>query len=552
MKRIVMILLCLAIVLSACPVLPKEADAPFYDEVFVIVHTNDVHGFIDVEPYVKAVADDMKARYGEGNVITVSAGDVFSGGSAVAHLYGGETIPPIMDAAGYDVLVPGNNDFFFGMDRLLELAGMFDHTTMLCANLFEQDEDGTSGAVRGRSVFDRTRVLETEGGVRIGLFGLTVAGGAMRDGFCSLGTVDGAREATGILEDEGCAVIVGIGHTGWNDDLVTPSVNDVTSAEPVKEVPGIDVYIDAHSHSVINGGSGWVCPETGTLVNQASGKGACVGVVRLYLRDGAVAAKEAELLTDEYLATNYAPDPAVRALVDAAWERLAGDSGEMYIESPYFLNASRVSESRDGRSVRADETNLGDLVADFVRDYTGADAAMVPGCMIRCSVEKGKVFTLDLYNVFAIGCRIYVLDVTGEELLRYMAISLSGLPSESPSFCQISGMSFGYLKEFTLSEDGEKVFTIIDPTAGGEGLEPGRTYRVALSLFDDGTEGLEPELSTMEEAAAAMGEYLRSGRAVILPDVPLPGGRIVPMDDVPSGAAVFEVTAETETVLPGG
>jgi len=34
------------------------------DEVFVVVHTNDVHGFIDVEPYVKAVADQYKAQYG--------------------------------------------------------------------------------------------------------------------------------------------------------------------------------------------------------------------------------------------------------------------------------------------------------------------------------------------------------------------------------------------------------------------------------------------------------------------------------------------------------
>ena len=110
--------------LSETPVLPD------YDEVFVIVHTNDVHGFIDVEPYVKAVADGMKARYGEKNVITVSAGDVFSGGNAVAHLYNGETIPPVMDAAGYDILVPGNNDITVGKDQLQVLAGMFSHTNI--------------------------------------------------------------------------------------------------------------------------------------------------------------------------------------------------------------------------------------------------------------------------------------------------------------------------------------------------------------------------------------------------------------------------------------
>ena len=123
---------------------PETAEGTDYDEVFVIVHTKDVHGFIDVEPYVKAVADDMKAQYGENNVVTVSAGDVFSGGNAVAHTYNGETIPPIMEAAGYDILAPGNNDLFLGRDQLLVLAGMFDHTKVLCANLFEQalDENG--------------------------------------------------------------------------------------------------------------------------------------------------------------------------------------------------------------------------------------------------------------------------------------------------------------------------------------------------------------------------------------------------------------------------
>ena len=174
----------LLLTMTACQEFSESEDQNEYDEVFVIVHTNDVHGFIDVEPYVKAVADEMKAEYGNGNVITVSAGDVFSGGNAVAHLYKGETIPPVMDAAGYDILVPGNNDFNLGGDQLLVLAGMFGHTKVLCANLFEPvpDENGDAAvdeegnAIPGGSVFDHCMTVETEGGVKIGLFGLTVAG----------------------------------------------------------------------------------------------------------------------------------------------------------------------------------------------------------------------------------------------------------------------------------------------------------------------------------------------------------------------------------------
>ena len=54
----------------------------------------------------------------------------------------------------------------------------------------------------------------------------------------------------------------------------------------------------------------------------------------------------------------------------------------------------------------------------------------------------------------------------------------------------------------------------------------------------------------MEEAAAAMGEYLRSGNAVILPDVPVPDRRIVPMDAVPADAVTYQVIVNTEKLLP--
>ena len=554
-NRFLAVLLALLLLLSmaACPALPEESAASDYDEVFVIVHTNDVHGFIDVEPYVKAVADAMKAEYGDGNVITVSAGDVFSGGNAVAHLYNGETIPPVMDAAGYDILVPGNNDIFSGVDHLQALAGMFEHTTLLCANLFTQttdengdpavDEDGNK--IAGESVFDRTMTIETEGGVKIGLFGLTVAGLPF-NGFVTMATIDGAREAVDILKSEGCGVVVGIGHTGWNDDLVTPSANDVTSAEAVREVPGIDAYIDGHSHSIINGGNGWVCPETGTLVNQASCKGACVGVIRLYIKDGAVVDKTAELIAGDSLETHFTPDPAVKALVDAAFARLEGDSGEAYAESPCFLNALRASESADGRSIRTDETNLGDLVADFMRSCADTDVAFASGVMIRCSIEEGTIYTRNLYDVFAIGCNLCVHEVTGEELLQEMAASLADLPYESPAFCQISGASYGYLTEYALNDEGAKIYTIINPIVNGEPLDPAKTYRVATGFNLDETEETEPLISTMEEAAAAMGEYLRSGNAVILPDVPVPDHRIVPMAEVPADAVTYNVIIETE------
>ena len=540
----------------------EELQEPDYDEVLVVVHTNDVHGFIDIEPYVKAVADEYKAQYGADNVITVSAGDVFAGGNAVAHLYQGETIPPVMDAAGYDMMTPGNNDFNLGGEQLLVLAGMYQNTQVICANLFEQvkdengetvvDEDGLP--VPGDTVFPRTMVRQTAGGVKVGVFGISVSGGPLNDEFASTGSIQSAQEAVEILQEEGCGVIVGVGHTGWNDDLVTPNANDTTSAELVKNVPGIDVFVDGHTHSVIGDGNGWVCPETGTLVNQASCKGKCIGVMTLYLKDGKVTDKSARLILEDELQRDYTPDPETLKIVEDDWKRLEGDAGEMYLESDVFLNGYRTSESPDGRSIRTDETNLGDVITDGLRWYAKADVAMMPGFRMRASVPEGKIYTINLYDVFANGCDLYVFEVTGEELLQKMAKSLNDLPVESTQFNQFSGATFGYLPEAKMSEEGQKIFTIVNPTVGGEPLDPKKTYLLAADAGGpDAPEDQEPIFSGMEAAAEAVGAYLKSGEATIYPDVPLPDNRIIPMEQVPEGAVTYEVELEPmEVGGPGG
>lgn len=527
----------------AQPEEPSVEEAP-YDEVFAIVHTNDVHGFISIEPYVKAVADDLKAQYGEENVLTISAGDVFAGGNAVAHLYKGELIPPVMDVAGYDLLVPGNNDFNLGADTLVSLGNAAENMQTICANLYEMKEDGS----QGESIFAPTAEFTTAGGTKVGVFGVTVSGGAIADLFVNPGSIESSQTSVAALQDSGCGVIIGVGHTGWNDDLVTPSSNDTTSAELVKQVPGIDGYIDAHTHSIIGGGNGWVCPETGTLVNQASCKGECVGVMTFYLKDGKVVDKTAELLLTEDLQA-YTPDADTQKLVDEAFARLEADTGDAYTTTEYFLNGLRTSDSADGRSIRTDETNLGDLITDFLCYATGADVALMPGYRIRSSVEAGPVTAVSLYDVFANGADIYVMELTGQELLDKMAGNLIDLPNESTQFNQWGGASFGYV----MGEN--KTFTIVNPMVGGEPLDLEKTYKVAMDLGGpDAPADQDPILSGMEMVAEAMGEYMASPACTIYPDEPTPDKRIVPMEaaDIPADAVTYEVTATMAPPPDGG
>lgn len=246
-----------------------------YDEVIAIIHTNDVHGHIEVEPYVKGLADEMKASGEYSLVLTVSAGDVYTGGHAVAGYYNGELIPAIEDQV-YDVIVPGNNDFPSGIQSNVLLSALYKHTKTICANIqVKEDTDmaaftaaynpkigkadfaamydgvelnnedgsldfsefGFGTIASGTSPWQPTLIVETAKGTKLGLFGLTCTYIGQTQG-----TVNAAKESVAFLKEEGADAIVGIAHTGWMGEGSTdPSqVNDTNSWVVANEVQDMD------------------------------------------------------------------------------------------------------------------------------------------------------------------------------------------------------------------------------------------------------------------------------------------------------------------------
>ena len=140
MNKLIKILL-VTVFFSLLPVADLFALSKEATEVIAIIHTNDVHGHIDVEPYVKGLADELKASGDYSLVLTVSAGDVYTGGHAVAGYYNGELIPAIEDQV-YDVIVPGNNDFPSGIPSNVLLTSLYNNTKTICANVqVKEDTD---------------------------------------------------------------------------------------------------------------------------------------------------------------------------------------------------------------------------------------------------------------------------------------------------------------------------------------------------------------------------------------------------------------------------
>jgi 5'-nucleotidase/UDP-sugar diphosphatase len=76
-----------------------------------VVHTNDVHSNVAVEPYVKGYVDSLRAE--KKLVVLVSAGDAFDG-TPFATLSKGMDVATVMNMTGYEVFAMGNHEQFVG------------------------------------------------------------------------------------------------------------------------------------------------------------------------------------------------------------------------------------------------------------------------------------------------------------------------------------------------------------------------------------------------------------------------------------------------------
>lgn len=108
------------------------------------------------------------------------------------------------------------------------------------------------------------------------------------------------------------------------------------------------------------------------------------------------------------------------------------------IFDPYALD----EDSDPIRIVRRAETNLGDLITDAFRIQSGADVAIICGGAFRKSISKGEITIKDIIGAFPFGNRVYMAEVTGQQILNALEWGVQSVPEENGAFLQVSGMSF--------------------------------------------------------------------------------------------------------------
>ncbi|NDL69912.1 bifunctional metallophosphatase/5'-nucleotidase [Halomonas alkaliphila] len=460
-----------------------------------LFHTNDLHGRTDQYPHLITTLKEARASYGEG--LLLEAGDIFSG-TLYFNEFQGQDALEFMNVMGYDAFVPGNHEFDLGDPETghQALAAFFAGAEfpILGANLdfsaapefADMLGESISADPQAGMLYDG--IIVEHQGEKIGIFGLSTQDSETisSPGQITISDYRQAAEAmVASFEEQGVNKIIALTHLGYDSD---PSVgNDLLLAQ---HVAGIDIIIGGHSHTRVSpptlmtenhAGE----PQAPTVIGQAGEYGQHLGVMQVtFDADGVVQEVSGELLaTDERDA-----DPA-------ALEKLAPYTAAIEELRDTQVGATVMSAlpnprhgSGDSRSVRADETALGNLVTDA---QLSAARKVAPETVmaiqnsggIREAMSAGDVSVGDLIAVQPFGNRLTLLDVTGAELLETFEIALANAPDENGGFLQVStGVELVYDSREPVGERVVSLKIAREDTAM-QAIDPEHTYTVATNNF---------------------------------------------------------------------
>lgn len=402
------------------------------DDKIVILYTNDVHCGIEDGLGYAGLAAYKAAKLAETDYVTlIDAGDSIQG-EAIGTISDGKYIADIMKFVGYDIAVPGNHEFDYGMDNFLEIAKNAPYE-YICSNFVD--------IKTGEPVFDPYTIV-TYGDIEIGYVGIDTPETFVKstptyfqDGngnyiydFCNDLTgeklYENVQASVDALEAEGVDYIIAVGHLGTDAESAPWRSTDV-----IANTDGIDAFIDGHSHSTIAGDK--VKNKAGEEVILTSTGTKLAAIGEMVIDDGVITTS---LVTD--FAEKDADTVAYIEGIKAGYEALLN---QVVAKTEVELT---IKGADGNRAVRKAETNLGDLCADAYRAMLDADIAFVNGGGVRDNIDIGDITYEEIIAVHPFGNVACKVEATGQEIIDALEMGAKAAPGENGGFLQVSGLTY--------------------------------------------------------------------------------------------------------------
>lgn len=432
------------------------------NEEIKILYTNDIHGYIanqkedenkniipllrlnNLAAYKKKLIDENK------NVLLFDAGDEIQG-SVYGSLDKGVEMINILNKVGYDLAVPGNHDFDFGMDGFNRIVKDANYPFISCN--FKSLENN-------KNILDSNKIFNI-GGKKIGVVGVSTPESIttstpkffQNENGEFIYTFDGLKDKNDLYNSVQKAIdeirndvdyLIILGHLGVGIDAEKAGIRSI---DVINNTTGIDAFIDGHSHTMVEN----------KIVKTKDNKDCVLTQTGCYLdRIGEMTINKDGISTKFINDLSGYNDEDVKTLEDSLINSINNKLNDKIakLEKPLLVTSP---DNLNQRLVRARETNLGDFTSDSVYWYLNmekelnCDIALTNGGGIRANLLAGDITYLDAKTVEPYGNQVCLIKTKGINIKNALEMGVTVLekwdtewntPAENGGFLQVSGMKF--------------------------------------------------------------------------------------------------------------
>jgi len=418
---------------------------------------------------MKTEIDQRRKALDGKNVLLLDAGDNFQG-SLFYTTYKGAVEAELLNDFKVDAMTVGNHEFDDGEEALAPFLDKVQFP-VVTANVQTDSESKLGDRIR------RSVVL-TVGGQKIGIVGavtndtpeLASPGPHVKitDDVAAINAEVDALKADGINK------IIALTHVGYPRDI-----------ETIAKIPGVDVVVGGHSHTLLSNTDPKAAGPYPTMVDNPGGYKVPVVTAASYSKylgdltvvfDDNGVVKEAKgdpILLD----ASVEPDPAIIARIAELAKPIEELRGKVIAATETPIEGAR-------EVCRVQECSMGNLVADAMLDRTkgqGIAVAIQNGGGLRASIDAGDVTMGEVLTVLPFQNTVATFQLTGADILAALENGLSQIDEGAGRFPQVAGLRYTYDKG---KPAGSRVVSV--EVKDGDNfvpLDPNKTYGVVSNNY---------------------------------------------------------------------
>ena len=406
-----------------------------------------IEGKIGGMAYVATMIKKLRAEK-PGKNLLLDAGDTWHGGG-ISFLDKGVSMVKVMNAIGYDAMVPGNWEFFYNNDHFLDLIESAKFP-VIAFNLTDKDWE--------EPVLDQY-IIRKIGKLKIAVIGFTYPWTALTSAATGAAKMynfgikeDAARELLSeIRKKEDPDLVILISHGGFGLDQ-----------KFAKRVNGIDVLLSGHTHDEVADPVVW----NNTIVFQGGAHGKYVVSLDLDVKNKKVVDFEYRL--NKVMQKRIKPDPKVSKLIEQAYRPHKSELSKKIGKSGSLLHRRDFWQS-----------TLGNLITDVMRETHRTDIAFFPAWRFGASLLPGEITKEDIYNIIPTQGHVFTFSMRGKELRNLLENIISSVVNKDPytrvggDMIRFSGMKL--ICDIT-KPTGKR---IIKMSVGGKEFSEDTVYRIS-------------------------------------------------------------------------